>query len=134
MTNTKFKVVWKDTKIIDGPFSIFELFEFLGEYSKSVADCIEVIRGTGLKDLDGDEIYEGNIVKGSRPEHFSVSGDFVAEVVEKDGCFFIKDEKVLGQTWTSNELGNQGVNYNLVYQMKNLKVIGNIYQNPELLK
>jgi len=67
---------------------------------------------TGLKDKNGKEIYEGDIVK---------EEGFDGKVVR------IKEIK-----WVSNM--NIGAGFNHRDDGKYLKVIGNIYENPELLK
>jgi hypothetical protein len=75
---------------------------------------IYLMQFTGLHDKDGKEIYEGNIINHSwgRSEVRYVAPTFVAfEQIEKDH---------IGH-WTLE--GNP-----------NIEVIGNIYENPELLK
>lgn len=68
---------------------------------------------TGLKDKNGKDIYEGDII--SIPNPWS-SGAFNA-VIENDGCNF-----------------NISKSKNPIFDMnKNIEVIGNIYENPELL-
>jgi hypothetical protein len=67
----------------------------------------------GLKDRNGKEIYDGDVLKGF---------DFIAEVYwcEENAAFSIK----------SNTCG--GAFLNPVY-INNFEVIGNIFENPELL-
>jgi uncharacterized phage protein (TIGR01671 family) len=69
---------------------------------------------TGLKDKNGKEIYEGDIIKGF---------DFTAKVYWNiyQASFQIK---------TSN---NGGAFLNEEY-MSNFEIVGNIFENPELLK
>lgn len=70
---------------------------------------------TGLKDGNGQEIYEGDIVDYyTESEHDTLEGR--AEVIYEN-CSFMIDEWWLG-----------------VFEDKAIEVIGNIYENPELLK
>jgi uncharacterized phage protein (TIGR01671 family) len=78
-------------------------------------------RWTGRKDKHGVEIYEGDIV------HAAGGGmrTFVAEVEIVRGCYgFWSADRQVFWTWLSpNEAGSM-----------NVEVIGNIYDNPDLLK
>ena len=73
---------------------------------------LEYMAYTGLKDKNGKEIYEGDIVK-----HATDEG--VYKVIFEDGGFYVKN---------LFEYDFQTINE---YP---LEVIGNIYENPELLE
>ncbi len=73
---------------------------------------LEIQQFTGLKDKNGKEIYEGDIV------------------VTKDGIF----EVFYHPSWASWELKNTGNSLGYYFRPENtLQVIGNIFENPELL-
>lgn len=66
---------------------------------------------TGLKDKNGREIYEGDIIRFSEQDTSDGESYFVdQEVFFKDGCFYPRPTK--GEIY---------------------RIIGNIYENPELL-
>ena len=73
-------------------------------------DCI-LMQFTGLLDKNGKEIYEGDIVKIGRVK-------FVVEF--RDGSFEIIGINVVSVAKISHDYSN-------------IEVIGNIYENPELL-
>lgn len=67
---------------------------------------------TGLKDREGREIYEGDIV---------ATRDEILEVLYAEDGFYVFDHKT----------GGYGP---LIVQKGRCEVIGNIHENPELLK
>lgn len=85
-------------------------------------DQIELMQYTGLKDKNGIEIYEGDIVKG-----------FSRNAVVKIGFPHNEKNHSYGvyAEWTKYKL--QEVQYINNYVFENLEVIGNIFKNKELL-
>jgi uncharacterized phage protein (TIGR01671 family) len=79
--------------------------------------CV-VMQFTGLKDRQGKEIYEGDVVKidgGAEP--------VIAPIGFEYGCFVVK--------WKANA---PELKYYIGMSFCSIEIIGNIYENPELLK
>lgn len=91
--------------------------------------AFEVMQYTGLKDRNGKEIYEGDILE-FRANPFNTKRDLF-QVVFKDGGFRDEWNNYIGQYLPPDIRNKQGgrVRLNEVCE-----VIGNIYKNPELLK
>ena len=71
---------------------------------------------TGLKDKNGKEIYEGDIIK------CSFYPDFIFEIKFTELCWYMRKITTSEHINLSNVLCEE------------LEVIGNIYDNPELLE
>lgn len=76
---------------------------------------------TGLTDKSGNKIFEGDIIEINHP----YAGKFVSEVIWDMDCWSLKDFY-----FTCFDYPNMAFSEGTEY----MKVIGNIYDNPELLK
>lgn len=89
------------------------IFEPTGQFAHPIF-FYDAMQSTGLKDKNGTEIYEGDIVKNIYDEIY---------VVKWFDAGFHLEEKY-----------NGGFDYFELHFGDNKEVIGNIYENPELLE
>ena len=121
MNNLKFRAWDKKLKLLRDVSSIdfdsknlMYLFDKETEIYANFED-VEIMQSTGLKDKNGKEIFEGDIVRGV----FSENHEIVWR--KEQGC------------WVIQTLGTIGL-AELAKYNKMLEVIGNIYENKELLR
>ena len=113
----KFRAWIKDLKELGEPKTLKEIYEFKMLSENSIFNDLELMQYTGLKDTNGVEIYEGDILK--------FGNNNTSEVTFENGCFNVFDEP-LGWDFDSEEVPIKAL-------MSYSKVIGNIHENPELL-
>jgi uncharacterized phage protein (TIGR01671 family) len=90
----------------------------MSQYFDSRNDENVLMQYTGLKDKNGKEIYEGDILNMTYHGSVSIVKPEIKGVVGFERCSFIIEENGIS-------LGKIG---------RSLEVIGNIYENPELLE
>jgi uncharacterized phage protein (TIGR01671 family) len=118
MRELKFRAWWPDVKelvyfgnpeIICDTENKWGIF-FEAKYNVFLGQC-DVEQFTGLHDKNGKEIYEGDILQSD--------GGLVGKVVFDDGTFSCRSKKLL--FWSASSFEDD-------------LIIGNIHENPELLK
>jgi len=98
-------------------------------------DDVEIMQYTGLKDKNGKEIYEGDIVRMPADLWIGSESVGVAKGTFRDDAFI----EFVDGSFRLNKLGDESknyygiVNYSTNNQSDKLEVIGNIYENKELL-
>ena len=117
MKELKFRA-WDGKKMIDDVIpvsetSILELFEY--EWQETEVEAVE--QYTGLKDKNGKEIYEGDIV--------TLNGEW--EVIEPEDCSIVTFEN--GCFRVGDGCENEAGSY-----LSDWRVIGNAHQNADLLE
>lgn len=86
-----------------------------------------LMQSTGLKDKNGKEIFEGDVVKRYRCPFFKAKWEYQIETVLKE-----KASLLLGRKYGKN-FGT--IPFDSPFAKSELlEVIGNIYENPELLE
>ena len=112
----KFRVFNKETEKMKD-------WDFIRKYS-NLSKLIaikhnEIMQFSGMKDSNSVDIYEGDLLW---------FGDFIYKVIYENGCFLVRDMKFSNPKITLIILI-----INRDKAKPGLEVIGNIFENPELL-
>ncbi|MCD5183879.1 hypothetical protein IV471_01035 [Enterococcus gallinarum] len=94
-----------------------------------VSECV-LMQSTGLKDKNGVEIFEGDVVR--------YTWDMLSDVNATEKGKKVRKSKVFWSDWRASwAVGKKSCNNDLFRYARNgntVEVIGNIYENPELLE
>ena len=114
--------------------NVYDYYEIDGEVFP--APEMQLMQFTGLRDKNGKGIYQGDIlkIKTAKKDYGDCSYGGFAEVIGKTcgyefQCFnpTLKEMEEKGEPWDSTSLWH-------ISDRKYVEVIGNIYENPELLR
>ena len=117
-----------DVSLIDFKKGVLvgEHWEF-GETNFMSFDEIVLMQSTGLRDKNGKEIFEGDIVKRYKSPFFKAEWEYRIEIVIKE-----KASLLLGRRFDKNFWARP---FETPYTKSVLlEVIGNIHENPEFLE
>ena len=93
------------------------LYDDFGEYWRDFSD-VELMQSTGLKDKNGKEVFVGDIIKCTRGclHEVYIEKEYGGTYIGGMPAIYLKGISE-GYAWTGDE-----------------EIIGNIYENPELLE
>nr|DAJ83877.1 MAG TPA: YopX protein [Caudoviricetes sp.] len=103
----------------DGSVEELELNDaVMNDYITAYPDEIELMQSTGLKDKNGKEVFVGDIIKCTRgcPHEVYLEKEYGGTYIGGMPAIYLKGIRE-GYAWTEHE-----------------EVIGNIYENPELVE
>ena len=109
-------------------------FAWNGEIMDDYTDRIILMQYTGMKDVKGVEIYEGDILKCTSGVYTNLGATGTGEYEETIKQVIWKDDSWGTRVISSNLTSKGAEKSGLVISAKYAEIIGNIYVNPELLE
>ena len=109
-------------------------FGWNGEVMDDYTDRVILLQYTGLKDSNGVEIYEGDILKCTSRIYTNLGATGTGEYEETIKQVIWKDDSWGTRVISSNLTSKGAEKSGLVISAKYAEIIGNIYENPELLE
>lgn len=117
----------------DAPVLVYDTGELAVRYGNPACGAVEldytdnyeIEQYTGLKDKNGKEIYEGDIIQEEIDFNSKMTDGIFKYMVywnEEDLC------------WGLEHIGNESIHVELWQANLSTEVIGNIHENPELIK
>jgi hypothetical protein len=98
---------------------------------------VELMQYTGLKDSEGYEIYEGDIVEFDdvfEDEYGEACDGFNRAVVKFENGEYTLTDFLDENSQTFESVEDRNTSFKTLIESIEAKVIGNIYENPELLE
>ena len=106
----------------------------LGEPELNNLHNLILMQYTGIKDSEGNEIYEGDILKCTSRIYTNLGATGTGEYEETIKQVIWKDDSWGTRVISSNLTSKGAEKSGLVISAKYAKIIGNIYENTELLE
>lgn len=121
--DTTNKEMFKDTFSIteSGQVVVVEQEDVMCPPDYVFVDNLVIMQSTGLKDKNGKEIFEGDIVRQVRTQPTTENETITGVVIMLEGAWLIMNdcEQLASDLWSETDEN---------------EVLGNIYENPELLE
>lgn len=115
MREIKFRAWDKNKKQFISGWTVTGFLSVLNPFERVDISNYEIMQYTGLKDINGKEIYEGDIIKSLYPDNNLV------EYSDEQALYGYYYESRFGRSWIA-----------LYKHLGDTEVIGNIHENPDL--